>query len=134
MLVRNLTTLTSVLPNVLQTARESMLHHRDDVARHEVQVTELVHARDEAERLDRMKSEFLANMSHEFRTPLTTILGMATLALDAGHNADLREYLDCILDSAKQLLRLSNDVLDLSKIRAAKLDLEAVEFSFRRDD
>ena len=76
-------------------------------------------------RQSRMKSEFLANMSHELRTPLNSIIGFAELMHDGrlGPIADdHREYLGDILTSAKHLLRLINDVLDLSKVESGKME------------
>ena len=73
----------------------------------------------------RLKSEFLANMSHELRTPLNSIIGFAELLVDGrvGALADQhREFLGDILTSAQHLLRLINDVLDLAKVEAGKME------------
>lgn len=69
------------------------------------------------------KSQFLANMSHEIRTPLNGILGMAEALSREALPADQREKIDIILESGKTLLTILNDVLDLSKIEAGKLDI-----------
>ena len=86
---------------------------------------ELRRARDAAEAATRAKSEFLANMSHELRTPLNGVLGYAQLLQrDRTMNATQREALEAIGRCGSQLLDLINDVLDLSKIEAGRLDID----------
>lgn len=89
-----------------------------------------------AKSASRAKSEFLANMSHEIRTPMNGIMGMIELALETGGAAaagELREYLSMARSSAKSLLSIINDVLDLSKIEAGKLELERKTFGLREE-
>jgi signal transduction histidine kinase len=89
---------------------------------------ELVQARDEAEAANRAKSAFLATMSHEIRTPLNGVLGMAQAMVSDELSPVQRERLDVVRQSGEALLAILNDILDLSKIEAGKLELEEIEF------
>ena len=84
-----------------------------------------------AEEASRAKSEFLANMSHEIRTPLNGIFGMAELALECGANPEQRGYLGMLKDCAHSLMSVIDDILDLSKIEAGKLELVPESFNLR---
>jgi PAS domain S-box-containing protein len=92
----------------------------------------LLGEKEAAEAASRTKSQFLANMSHELRTPMTGVLGMLDLVLVGNLEAEQREFIETAQTSARSLVRILNDILDLTKIEAGKLSLEAKPFSVRK--
>lgn len=117
-------------------ARE--LFHANDQLRHLLEVLEdkvnsrtedLRIALAEAERAGGIKNEFLAMISHEIRTPMNAVHGMAQLLQDSGLKSEQQEMAQLIVQSSQALLRIVNDLLDLSKVEAGKLELELVNFS-----
>jgi signal transduction histidine kinase len=97
----------------------------------ELRQRELEAARNAAESANRAKSEFLAGLSHEIRTPMNAILGMADVLWNENLTDSLRNQVGIIRRAGQVLLNLINDILDLSKIEAGRLELEQVEFDFK---
>ena len=123
-LIRNLTEAGTKL----EQANQDLTEEIDYVKRMEV---ELKQARDRAEEMSRAKGEFLANMSHEIRTPMNGVIGTLQLLEDTELDESQQEYVSTAHKSADALLTILNDILDLSKIEAGKLDLETIPFDLR---
>ena len=103
-------------------------------AQHELSLyaDKLLIAKEEAERHNALKSQFLANMSHEIRTPMNSIIGFADILEKLIDDPQMRAYLDSIRSSSRSLLLLINDILDLSKIEADKLQIKNEPLDLRQ--
>ena len=94
---------------------------------------ELEQQKERAEDSEKAKEQFLANMSHEIRTPMNAILGMTRLLLEQEPRTDQLKYLNSIKHASDNLLVIINDILDLSKIQAGKINLEKIPFNLRNE-
>ena len=135
--------ISSYTSGVLRRGRQEMRRQNEELretrdrveqARHTLAEKNLAleRAMEKAQASDRKKSEFLANMSHELRTPLNHIIGFTELVADQAVgpvNAAQEDYLNDVLGSSRHLLSLINDILDLSKVEAGKMNLEAKEIA-----
>ena len=100
----------------------------DDITDRERMIEELRQAKLLAEQSDKLKSAFLANMSHEIRTPLNAIVGFSDLLMNSEEQGDKEEYMQIINTNNELLLKLINDILDLSKLESGSVELKYEEF------
>ncbi len=94
---------------------------------------EAIKAKESAEEASRVKGEFLANMSHEIRTPMTTILGMAEILSESELKEEELTYVNMLRDAGDSLIRIINDILDLSKIESGNMELEEIDYDLREE-
>jgi signal transduction histidine kinase/CheY-like chemotaxis protein len=95
-------------------------------------VTEIQTAKEAADRANRAKGDFLSNMSHEIRTPLNAIIGMTAIGMSADDSGKKDYCMEKINDASQHLLGVINDILDMSKIEANKLELSPLKFNFEK--
>jgi PAS domain S-box-containing protein len=110
---------------------EALIGVMTDITSQHIVEEELIKAKESAEKADRAKGRFLADMSHEIRTPLSGMQGMTAMLSQADSKEKRQVYVDMIQDSVGGLLRLVDDLLDLSKIEAGKLELLPEIFNVR---
>jgi signal transduction histidine kinase/DNA-binding response OmpR family regulator len=111
--------------------QNEVLELRSEIERHKALERELTAAKQAAEAATMAKGEFLATMSHEIRTPLNGIIPLLDILLTSPLGPDQRDYVQTAFGSARQLLRIVDDILDYSKLEASKLELETVGLNLR---
>jgi signal transduction histidine kinase/DNA-binding NarL/FixJ family response regulator len=130
--IRHLPVVEDEMPVGLVSVRDVLNHQRQMLEEQVQERTEQLRiARDEADQANKSKSAFLATMSHEIRTPMNGVLGMVGVLSRTDLTSDQRDSLETIKESGDTLLDLLNDILDLSKIEAGRIDLEFQDFSIK---
>jgi len=113
-------------PVALENGRQLVIS--EDITERKQMIEALRQAKEEAESASRAKTDFLASMSHEIRTPMNAIIGMADLLKETSLTTEQQQYVQIFGSAGENLLSIINDILDISKVEAGHLDLEAIHF------
>ena len=117
-----------VLEKVVENRNKMLVSVNSELEEEIQKLKEAEEARSHAEAASQIKDEFLANMSHELRTPMNAVIGLSHLCLQTDLSDKQQDYLQKIHSSAKSLLGILNDILDVSKIEAGKMELDRLSF------
>ena len=117
-----------VLEKVVENRNKMLVTVNSELEQEIQKLKEAEEARNNAEAASQIKDEFLANMSHELRTPMNAVIGLSHLCLQTELSGKQQDYLQKIHSSAKSLLGILNDILDVSKIEAGKMELDRIPF------
>ncbi|MGE5342012.1 MAG: response regulator [Candidatus Omnitrophota bacterium] len=114
-----------------QLARQAAIKMSELQEMVELRTSELKTAKEQAERANKNKTEFLSNISHEILTPMTAVIGMSEMLLKTPLNEEQKNYVDAIFSSGEGLLKVINDVMDITRLEAGEARLEVVAFNFK---
>lgn len=117
-----------VLEKVVENRNKMLVSVNSELEEEIQKLKKAEEARSHAEAASQIKDEFLANMSHELRTPMNAVIGLSHLCLQTDLSGKQQDYLQKIHSSAKSLLGILNDILDVSKIEAGKMELDRISF------